>query len=52
MDSTVRLREILLSGLRDPVHYGARLSGYPHEADGTVTARFADGRTERAPAFS
>ncbi|NDZ80866.1 FAD-dependent monooxygenase [Streptomyces sp. SID10853] len=42
------LRQIMLSGLRDQVHYGARLVAYQHEADGTVTARFADGRTAGA----
>ncbi|MEB8339572.1 FAD-dependent oxidoreductase [Streptomyces endophyticus] len=42
------LRQVMLSGLRDHVHYGARLSAYQYEADGTVTARFADGRTASA----
>ncbi|MEK8146447.1 hypothetical protein NKH18_49730 [Streptomyces sp. M10(2022)] len=42
------LRQVMLSGLRDHVHYGARLVAYQHEANGTVTARFADGRTASA----
>ncbi|MFJ8751963.1 FAD-dependent monooxygenase [Streptomyces sp. NPDC102441] len=42
------LRQVMLSGLRDHVHYGARLVAYQHEADGTVTARFADRRTVSA----
>ncbi|WP_344444862.1 NAD(P)/FAD-dependent oxidoreductase [Kitasatospora nipponensis] len=39
------LRQIMLSGLTGHVHYGARLVDYRHEADGRVTARFADGRS-------
>ncbi|MFJ9084145.1 FAD-dependent oxidoreductase [Streptomyces sp. NPDC102384] len=42
------LRQVMLAGLRDHVHYGARLTAYRHEADGTVTAHFADGRTASA----
>ncbi|MFF1903031.1 FAD-dependent oxidoreductase [Kitasatospora sp. NPDC058218] len=42
------LRRIMLSGLADHVHHGARLVDYRHEADGGVTARFADGRTATA----
>jgi 2-polyprenyl-6-methoxyphenol hydroxylase-like FAD-dependent oxidoreductase len=42
------LRQIMLSELRDHVHYGARFVTYQHEADGTVTACFADGRTVSA----
>ena len=42
------LRQIMLSGLRDHVYYGARLVACQREADGTVTARFADGRTVSA----
>ncbi|MBB4921064.1 FAD-dependent oxidoreductase [Kitasatospora kifunensis] len=39
------LRQIMLLGLGDQVHYGAQLTDCQHNADGTVTARFADGRT-------
>lgn len=42
------LRQVMLSGLGGRVHYGARLVAYRHEADGAVTARFADGRTASA----
>ncbi|MFF1459420.1 FAD-dependent oxidoreductase [Streptomyces sp. NPDC058330] len=42
------LRQIMLSGLHEHVHHGARLTAYRHEADGTVTARFADGRAVNA----
>lgn len=42
------LREILLSGLGEYVHYGAQLRGYTQEADDTVTAQFADGRVATA----
>lgn len=42
------LRQIMLLGLDGQVHYGARLVGYGHDADGRVTARFADGRTATA----
>jgi len=42
------LRAILLHGLEDSVRFGAELVGYELEGDGTVTARFADGRTDSA----
>ncbi|MBC3839670.1 FAD-dependent monooxygenase [Streptacidiphilus sp. 4-A2] len=42
------LRQILLSGLDGAVHYGAGLLDYQEQPDGTVTARFTDGRTARA----
>ncbi|MGV9269110.1 FAD-dependent oxidoreductase [Kitasatospora sp. NPDC003701] len=42
------LRQIMLSGLAGHVHHGARLVDYRYEADGGVTARFADGRTATA----
>ncbi|MEU9080628.1 NAD(P)/FAD-dependent oxidoreductase [Kitasatospora sp. NPDC048538] len=42
------LRRIMLLGLGDRVHHGARLSAYRHETDGRVTACFADGRTATA----
>ncbi|QIS20270.1 FAD-dependent oxidoreductase [Nocardia terpenica] len=37
------LRQILLSGLDDAVHYGARLTHYTTARSGAVTAHFADG---------
>jgi 2-polyprenyl-6-methoxyphenol hydroxylase-like FAD-dependent oxidoreductase len=37
------LRQILLSGIEDHVHYGKRLTRYETGADGRVTAFFADG---------
>ncbi|MER8105586.1 NAD(P)/FAD-dependent oxidoreductase [Kitasatospora sp. NPDC094016] len=42
------LRQILLSGLTDTVRYGAELLSWEREQDGTVTARFADGRSASA----
>ncbi|MCX4744111.1 FAD-dependent monooxygenase [Kitasatospora sp. NBC_01287] len=42
------LRQILLAGLEDRVHHGARLVDHSREPDGTVTARFADGSTATA----
>ena len=42
------LRRIMLSGLGEHVHFGARLAAYQHEPDGRVTARFTDGRTATA----
>ncbi|MGW4652190.1 FAD-dependent oxidoreductase [Kitasatospora sp. NPDC004289] len=42
------LRRILLSGLGDHVRYGSELTDCQRTDDGTVTARFADGRTETA----
>jgi 2-polyprenyl-6-methoxyphenol hydroxylase-like FAD-dependent oxidoreductase len=39
------LREILMSGLEDVVHFDARLTHYTIESSGGVTAHFADGRT-------
>lgn len=41
----VTLREILLSGLEDAVHFGAQLTHYTTEPTGTITAHFANGRT-------
>ncbi|WP_330276113.1 FAD-dependent monooxygenase [Lentzea sp. NBC_00516] len=37
------LRQILLSGLDESVHYGARFSRYDINPSGTVTAHFTDG---------
>ncbi|WP_331744507.1 NAD(P)/FAD-dependent oxidoreductase [Kitasatospora sp. NBC_01300] len=42
------LRQILLSGLTDTVRHGAELLSWEREQDGTVTARFADGRSASA----
>ncbi len=39
------LRQILLSGLGDSVHFGARLTHYVTGSSGMVTAYFADGST-------
>jgi 2-polyprenyl-6-methoxyphenol hydroxylase-like FAD-dependent oxidoreductase len=39
------LREILLAGLENAVHYDARLTHYTTSAHGGVTAHFADGRS-------
>ncbi|MEU2952263.1 FAD-dependent oxidoreductase [Streptomyces xanthochromogenes] len=42
------LRQILLFGLADTVHYGAELLSWERKQDGTVTARFADGHEASA----
>ncbi|WP_329569156.1 FAD-dependent oxidoreductase [Kitasatospora sp. NBC_01266] len=42
------LRQILLAGLAGRVRFGSRLLDHRREADGTVTARFADGSTATA----
>ncbi len=42
--SRITLRQVLLSGLDGRVHFGAAFTSYIENADGTVTARFADGR--------
>lgn len=39
------IREILLAGLGDVVHFGKRLAGFEQPATGGVAARFADGTT-------
>ncbi|GAA1925878.1 FAD-dependent oxidoreductase [Streptantibioticus ferralitis] len=39
------LRQILLSGLADSVHFGAQFTHYTTDLSGTVTAHFADGST-------
>jgi 2-polyprenyl-6-methoxyphenol hydroxylase-like FAD-dependent oxidoreductase len=41
--SRVTLRRLLLAGLDDVVHFGKEFTGYRQNADGTVTALFADG---------
>ena len=37
------LRQLLLTGLEDRVHFGKEFTRYEQQADGTVTAVFADG---------
>jgi 2-polyprenyl-6-methoxyphenol hydroxylase-like FAD-dependent oxidoreductase len=37
------LRQLLLTGLEDRVHFGKEFTRYEQQADGTVTALFADG---------
>ncbi|MEQ4724421.1 NAD(P)/FAD-dependent oxidoreductase [Nonomuraea sp. B19D2] len=41
--SRVTLRRLLLAGLDDIVHFGKEFTSYRQNADGTVTALFADG---------
>ncbi|MEV4889686.1 NAD(P)/FAD-dependent oxidoreductase [Nonomuraea sp. NPDC055795] len=43
--SRITLRRLLLAGLDDIVHFGKEFTGYWHNADGTVTALFADDTT-------
>jgi 2-polyprenyl-6-methoxyphenol hydroxylase-like FAD-dependent oxidoreductase len=37
------LRQLLLAGLEDQVHFGKEFTHYDQQADGSVTALFADG---------
>ncbi|SDK84479.1 FAD-dependent oxidoreductase [Nonomuraea jiangxiensis] len=46
--SRVTLRKLLLAGLDDVVRFGKECTGFAREADGTVTAKFADGTTASA----
>ena len=46
--SRITLRQVLLSGLDDIVHYGKRFERYETQADGTVIAFFADGSAVHA----
>ncbi|SCL35260.1 2-polyprenyl-6-methoxyphenol hydroxylase [Micromonospora nigra] len=39
------LRQVLLTGMEDVVHFGRTFTRYDQHADGTVTAHFADGGT-------
>ncbi|WP_229401442.1 FAD-dependent oxidoreductase [Micromonospora okii] len=39
------LRQVLLTGLEDAVHFGRTFTRYEQRDDGTVTAHFADGGT-------
>jgi 2-polyprenyl-6-methoxyphenol hydroxylase-like FAD-dependent oxidoreductase len=41
--SRMTLRQILLTGLEDRVHFGRKFERYTQNPDGTVTAYFADG---------
>lgn len=43
--SRITLRQILLAGLDDIVHYDKRFERYERRADGRLTAHFADGGT-------
>lgn len=43
--SRITLRQILLTGLDDVVHYDKRFERYERGADGRITAHFADGTT-------
>ncbi|MFJ4630119.1 hypothetical protein [Streptomyces sp. NPDC088847] len=39
------LRQVLLTGMDDVVHYGKEFTRYEQDPDGTVTAHFTDGTT-------
>ncbi|MET7464963.1 NAD(P)/FAD-dependent oxidoreductase [Nonomuraea sp. NPDC005501] len=41
--SRMTLRQVLLTGMEDVVHFGKEFTRYERDADGTVTAFFADG---------
>jgi 2-polyprenyl-6-methoxyphenol hydroxylase-like FAD-dependent oxidoreductase len=41
--SRMTLRQVLLTGLDDHVHFDKRFTAYEQHADGSVTAHFADG---------
>ncbi|WDZ82983.1 FAD-dependent oxidoreductase [Micromonospora cathayae] len=43
--SRMTLRQILLTGMEDIVHFDKTCTGYDQHDDGTVTAHFADGST-------
>ncbi|MEX3980371.1 FAD-dependent oxidoreductase [Paraburkholderia sp. EG287A] len=46
--SRMTLRQVLLSGLEDRVHFDKTFAEYERHADGRVTARFADGTSASA----
>lgn len=46
--SRITLRQVLLSGLDDIIHYGRRFDRYETQPDGTVIAYFTDGSAVRA----
>lgn len=41
--SRVSLRQVLLAGLAEAIHFGKTFTGYERNGDGRVTAHFADG---------
>ncbi|MFF5212674.1 FAD-dependent oxidoreductase [Streptosporangium sp. NPDC000396] len=43
--SRMTMRQVLLTGMEDVVHFGKVFTRYTHEDDGTVTAHFEDGTT-------
>lgn len=43
--SRMTMRQVLLTGLDDIVHFDKKFTHYQQHADGTVTAHFADGST-------
>lgn len=45
--SRMTLRQVLLTGIEDVVHFGTTFTHYEQGADGTVTAHFADGTSAR-----
>jgi 2-polyprenyl-6-methoxyphenol hydroxylase-like FAD-dependent oxidoreductase len=45
------LRRLLLTGLEDQVHFGKEFTRYDQQADGTVTALFADGSSASGQAL-
>ncbi|QWF84174.1 FAD-dependent oxidoreductase [Amycolatopsis sp. CA-230715] len=45
--SRMTLRQVLLTGIEDIVHFGKEFVRYHQNADDTVTAHFADGSTAR-----
>ena len=47
----VTLRQILLSGLDDVVHYGSPVTGFTISDKGSVTVRFTDGTSARGDVF-
>ncbi|GAA3612842.1 NAD(P)/FAD-dependent oxidoreductase [Nonomuraea rosea] len=47
MVGRIPLRRLLAYGLGDALRFGAEFTGHETHPDGTVTAHFADGRTDR-----
>jgi 2-polyprenyl-6-methoxyphenol hydroxylase-like FAD-dependent oxidoreductase len=45
--SRMTLRQVLLTGIEDAVHFGREFTHFRRAADGTVTAHFADGSSAR-----
>ncbi|PSK98837.1 2-polyprenyl-6-methoxyphenol hydroxylase-like FAD-dependent oxidoreductase [Murinocardiopsis flavida] len=48
MIGRIPLRRLLAHGLDDALHWGSEFTGHEVHPDGTVTAHFADGGTDRA----